>query len=125
LLEKSYVVRTIEGGGFSIVNVCDRELLGMVFEEGKAILNVSREYYGGEEVDEETVVSLMKSSSIISLIGERSVALAVNNKFGSLEAVKKVKSIPYLMVFRFRIGEEYGKEKGSKRRGVKRTRAPR
>lgn len=60
-----------------LVSVCDRDLMGETFENGKFTLTVSEEFYGGEEADEERVASSLSRASVANLVGERSVSLAI------------------------------------------------
>ena len=43
----------------NVVAICDSEILGKHFEEGKNQLNVKESFYKGEEVDEEQLLERM------------------------------------------------------------------
>ena len=43
-----------------VVAVCDSELVGKKFEEGKMQLDVRENFYNGEEVDEEKLMEILQ-----------------------------------------------------------------
>jgi len=99
--EKKYIVRVIHAPHYKIVNVCDEEVFGLTLEEGGLVIRISKEFYEGERVGEKELLEILKESSIINLTGERCVSLAVDRGFAHKDAVKKVKSVPFLMIFKF------------------------
>lgn len=99
--EKKYIVRVISAPHYKIVNVCDEEVFGLTLEEGGLVIRISKEFYEGERVGEDELLKILKESSIINLTGERCVSLAINRGFAHKDAVKKVKSVPFLMIFKF------------------------
>ena len=94
-------MRVIHAPHYKIVNVCDEEVFGLTLEEGGLVIRISKEFYEGERVGEEELLKILKESSIINLTGERCVSLAINSGFAHKDAVKKVKSVPFLMIFKF------------------------
>jgi len=99
--EKKYIVRVIHAPHYKIVNVCDEEVFGLTLEEGGLVIRISKEFYEGEKIGEDELLKILKESSIINLTGERCVSLAINSGFAHKDAVKKVKSVPFLMIFKF------------------------
>lgn len=64
-----------------LVAVCDREVLGETFENGRVTLTVTREFYEGEEVDEGAVVDSLTRATVANIVGTRAVSLAVEHGF--------------------------------------------
>jgi uncharacterized protein len=101
----------VEGGGLSVraiswkdttlINICDANLIGRTLSEGKLKMHISRDYFGGEIVDDTQALRLMRDSSIISLAGEKAVEIAVSNKLGHKEAIKMIEGVPFLMIYKF------------------------
>ncbi len=92
-----YSVRITETPHGRIISVCDIELLGKKFVEKDVILDISREYYQGEPMEESEIVNLANESQMISFVGRRSVSLAIKHKLIHPQAVLKVKGTPYAM----------------------------
>lgn len=99
--KRGFSVRTAEYKGSMLVNICDEELIGKTVKEGKLVINISKEYFYGEIIDENAALELIKRSSIISLTGKRSVNLAINNNIGCKDAVREIEDVPFLMIYKF------------------------
>jgi uncharacterized protein len=100
-LKVSFSVRSIAWKNSHLVNVCDAELIGRTLIEGQLKMHISKEFFGGELVEEDEAVRIMRESTTISLAGTRSVDMALSNKIGSPQAVRKIEGVPFLMVYKF------------------------
>jgi len=61
-----------------LVSVCDREIIGETFEDGTISLTVDENFYGGDEVDESTVVESLARAQVANIVGHRAVDVAVD-----------------------------------------------
>ena len=64
-----------------LVAVCDADILGETFEDGELSLTVTEELYGGDEADERAVVESLARATVANIVGDRAVALAIENGF--------------------------------------------
>ena len=65
----------------ALVSVCDEDCLGETYEDGDISLEVTEEFYAGEEAtdaDPEAVIDALKRATVGNLVGEESVAVAVD-----------------------------------------------
>lgn len=60
-----------------ILAVCDEEILGQTFREGEMRITVNEAFYGNERIAAEDVRERFKLATIINLVGNEAVALAV------------------------------------------------
>jgi hypothetical protein len=63
-----------------LVSVCDADCLGETYEDGEVSLEVTEDFYGGEEadrVDEQAVVDSLTRATVANIVGERAVDVAV------------------------------------------------
>lgn len=97
----NYLLRVIQSKDYKMVNICDEEVCGTRLEEGGLEIHISEDFYSGERIGENELLNLLKSAQIINLTGNRCVQFAVNNGFAHKDAVKKVKSVSFLMIFKF------------------------
>ncbi len=85
-----------------VVTICDPELLGKRFEEGKFQLDVKESFYKGEEVSVEEAIKIIKSFSTedatFNIAGEESINIALKAKIISEEDIKKIQGIPFALV---------------------------
>ena len=64
-----------------LVSVCDPDCLGETFSEGQVSLEVTEEFYGGEEAavaDPEQVVDSLTRATVANIVGEQAVGVAVD-----------------------------------------------
>jgi len=98
---KRFSVRTSEFQGTVLVNICDEELVGRTFSEGKLKVHLSPDFYSGEVVGTGEALRLIRTCSIVNLAGHRSVHLAVDNDIGNPEAIREIEETPFLMIYKF------------------------
>ncbi len=72
-------VRLHRGRDDIILAACDEEVIGRTFRGDGMKITVSEEFYNGELIPEEAFVERMKSVTIMNLVGERTIALAIEN----------------------------------------------
>ena len=85
-----------------VVAICDSELLGKTFEEGKFQLYVKENFYKGKEKTEEETIGIMKDmireDATFNIVGEKSVNLAIKAGIIEKESVEKIDNIPFALV---------------------------
>lgn len=86
--------------GDEVVAVCDRELLGTRIREGDLELHISEAFYGGCTATPEEVTKALRCAGNINLIGERSVALAIEMGLIGREGFIRIGSVPHAQVVR-------------------------
>ena len=83
----------------TMVNMCDAELIGKDVVDGKLKIHISENYYGKKIVDKDEAISLLKSASIMNLVGKETISLATSLGIGSESGVKIISDIPFLIIF--------------------------
>ena len=81
--------------GKKIAAVCDSDLIGKKFEEKKLQLDLSSNFYKGEEKSEEEVRELVKDSYIVNIVGKKSISLAIRLGLVSKKNIIKIKKVPH------------------------------
>ena len=99
--DNKYALRRIKYQGTYMVNICDLDLVGRVINRGDFTINISSEYFQDEEINEVEAASLLKSSSMLNLVGKNVVTLALGLKLAKENSVKVIEDVPFLMVFSF------------------------
>ncbi|MBI2452053.1 DUF424 family protein [Candidatus Pacearchaeota archaeon] len=86
----------------NVVAVCDSDILGKTFEEGKMQLEVRESFYKGEERTTEEAIEILKSEkmndSTFNIAGKKSVMLAGEAGIINKGNVGKVQGIPFALV---------------------------
>ena len=96
-------VRSIETKEGRIVAICDLELLGKKFKEGKAVLDLEKysSFYQGLKIpnDSPLLDDLVKKAKSVNAVGLKSLRALERLGF-DVSGTKKVKGVPHLQVYR-------------------------
>ena len=86
----------------NVVAVCDSELVGKKFEEGKFQLDVKENFFKGDKVSEDEAILIMKKmileDATFNIIGTKSVNAAIKAEIISEDAVGEIAGIPFAML---------------------------
>jgi len=85
-----------------VVAICDSELLGKRFEQGKFQLDVKESFFGGNETEEEKAIEIMKDmakeDATFNIVGEQAVNAALKAGIIAEEGIGKISNIPFALV---------------------------
>jgi hypothetical protein len=81
-----------------VLAVCDSNIIGKKFVGGKRILDLSSEFYKGEEMAEEDLLALTKRCYIINAVGKDTIKFLIKNKLIEQSAVLKISNMPYTQI---------------------------
>ena len=98
-------MKVMRADGRIIVAVCDKELLGQVFEEGDRILDLesNRGFYEGELCGRDVVKRELARADSINLVGERAVGVAKEAGLVEEGNIIKIAGIPHAQAYRMSI----------------------
>ncbi len=84
-----------------VIAVCDPELLGKKFEQGKAVLELT-DFYNGEGISEQELIKLLKNyaaeDATFNIVGEKSISAALKAGIITQQGIRKVQNIPFALV---------------------------
>lgn len=85
-----------------VIAICDSELIGRRFEEGKFQLDVKESFYKGEKADEREVIEVIqlmaKEDATFNIVGNKSVNAAIKAGIVTQEGIKKIQGIPFALI---------------------------
>ena len=81
-----------------ILALCDRDIIGKKFSENEAILDLTVDFYKGEELSEKEIERLMKAAYLINIAGKKSVALAKKLKLAEEKHIITIQKIPHAQI---------------------------
>jgi len=85
-----------------VVAVCDSDLIGKKFEEGKMQLDVRENFYSGDEVSEEKLIEILQKEknnyATFNIVGEKSINCAKDAGVVADGNVGKVDGVPFALV---------------------------
>lgn len=74
---------------------CDSNLLGKRFEEGELHIEIKREFYHESFVTEKAFRNALKMATIINLVGENVIRIAVEEGIIDRDNIIRISSVPH------------------------------
>ncbi|MDP8011275.1 MAG: DUF424 domain-containing protein [Thermoplasmata archaeon] len=74
---------------------CDSNLLGKKFEEGEFHIEVKKEFYHESYVTEKSFRNALKMATIINLVGENVIRIAIEEKIIDENNIIRIKNVPH------------------------------
>ena len=78
-----------------IISICDKEIIGKKFSEKNKQLDLSSNFYKGEEKTEEEVRELVKDAYILNIVGECSIEFCLKERWISKNNIIRIKKMPH------------------------------
>ncbi|MBI4167501.1 MAG: DUF424 family protein [Candidatus Aenigmarchaeota archaeon] len=92
---QKFYIKIVEADGETLLAGCDEDVAGKIFEDEKARLTVSEQFYCGKICDENELVAGMRTATIINLAGNECVEIAVKNGFVKKHSVLNIGGISH------------------------------
>lgn len=84
-----------------IVAICDKELLGKRFVEGKTQIYVKEDFYKGEEKNEEETIRILKQAqaddATFNFVGEQSTQTGIKAGVIDEKGILHIQGIPHAL----------------------------
>ena len=85
-----------------VVAICDKGLLGKKFGEGKKVLEITKDFYEGDIINEQEAIKIIQDMSqedaTFNVVGEKSVNVALKCGLIKKQGIKKVEGVPFALV---------------------------
>jgi hypothetical protein len=85
-----------------IVTICDTNLIGKKFDEGKFQLDLKENFFSGEEKTEqettEIIKNMIREDATFNIVGKKSIKVALETGIISENCIKKIQDVPFAMV---------------------------
>ncbi len=85
----------------TVIALCDANILGKKFEEGKLQLDIRENFYRGEKIDENELIEIMqeqaKEDATFNIAGEKAIAAALKAKIIDGGCIGSVQGIPFAL----------------------------
>jgi uncharacterized protein len=81
-----------------ILVVTDQDLLGGKFSEGKLQLDLTKEFYQGEEKTKEEIFKLFTEARDLHLTGKEAVALGIEKNLVDSDKILYIEKVPHAEV---------------------------
>ncbi|MCK4967443.1 MAG: DUF424 family protein [Candidatus Aenigmarchaeota archaeon] len=95
----TYSLKIHDSGKGSIVAICDSDILGCVFVENDFILDIDEDFFGGDIVDNDKILVLIKSAHTVNACGNKIVEFLISENIIKTSHVKTIDNVKYAMIF--------------------------
>ena len=92
------VKKHVDRYGRVVLAVCDSSIKGKCFREKGLQLDLSSEFYNGEEKDEKHIAQMFKEAYIINLVGEEAIKLGIKEGIISENNIIRICKVPHAQV---------------------------
>lgn len=86
----------------NVVAICDSNLLGKTFEEGKRQIKINEHFFKGDEKTEAEVLKIIEEGSAedytFNIVGEESIKTALKSGIITQEGIIKIQGVPVALV---------------------------
>ena len=89
------IVKVHKADTKKIVTIVDSDLIGKKFEEKNLQLDLTVDFYKGEERTEEEIKDITKDAYIVHLVGEESINFGLKMGWLDKDNIIKIKNIPH------------------------------
>ncbi len=83
----------------TILAVCDKELIGKEFEDGKIFFRASEKFYKGKKVNEKELKNLLLEADSINLFGNKCVGIAEKQGLINETQIILIKGIKHAQIY--------------------------
>jgi hypothetical protein len=93
-----FIIKIHKGPHGEVLVISDKEIMGKKFEEGQLQLDLSSDFYKGEEKGEKEIKELTKCAYILHLTGKKTAALFVKLGLVEKKEILFVDGVPHVEV---------------------------
>ena len=83
------------------VAACDEELLNQVFMEGDLRIEISNHFFGGNLMQLEEAIDILKHAPYFNIVGKNIIDKAIDNKILLKEGIRAINGVPMAMKMMF------------------------
>ncbi len=84
-----------------MVDICDLDLIGSKLEQDGLVINLAREYYQQQVIEQPYAQELLQKCDIANLVGDRIVKQALEMRLAKDVSIKRIAGVPFLMIHKF------------------------
>jgi hypothetical protein len=83
------------------VAACDEDLLNQVFNEGNLRIEISSHFFGGNLIQLEEAIDILKQASYFNIVGKNIINKAIDCKLLPKEGYRSINGVPMAMKMMF------------------------
>jgi len=85
-------------GNIKILAICDEDILGKTFREGRMKIEIKEEFYGERKIPLNDIFELIEDADIVNMVGKRVIYEAIKRGYIPQEGIIEVAGIPHVQI---------------------------
>lgn len=85
-------------GNSSVVAICDKEILGMTLQEGNIKVQIEKDFFLGDLVDEFVIKNIITTANNVNLFGKKCIQCAIECGVVDPEKIIYLQGIPHAQI---------------------------
>jgi len=86
----------------NVVALCDADLIGKRFEEGKCQLELRENFYKDRKLSKEQTIKILRQQSdedaTFNIVGEKSIQASIEAGIITKSCIRKIQNIPFTLI---------------------------
>lgn len=83
------------------VACCDELLLNHIFTEGNLRIEITKQFFGGNLIDIDDAVEILKDASYFNIVGENIISKVIDLKILPKEGIRSINGVPMALKMMF------------------------
>jgi len=88
-------------GETETIACCDEDLLDQELKEGKLLIKISNQFFGGSLISLEDAISILKESPNFNIVGEKIIEKAINCNLLQRKGINLINGVPMALKMMF------------------------
>jgi hypothetical protein len=97
---KEMYLKSHQHGAHTLIAVCDCDILGKKFTEGRLKIEVTADFFGGEKASYSEVAAALAKATMANFVGCKTVENAISLGYVERECILSIDGVPYAQMVR-------------------------
>jgi len=98
-MKMKVLLKIIKSDNHIFINICEKQYLGKKYKKGDIVIDVSKEFYDGEEVNIDYAFSLIDQATIVNIVGNEVVDRAIEKGLIYKESVIRIGDVKFAQIY--------------------------
>ncbi len=103
-----FYVKIFDTGKDRVASICDKDVFGRTLEDSERGIKITigTPFYGGELMELDEALDIIKRSTIVNLIGNKIVEAAITHGLIVESAVIEIQGVKHVQIIQFDVGQQ-------------------
>ncbi|MEM1626662.1 MAG: DUF424 family protein [Sulfolobaceae archaeon] len=93
------MLKIIKSNEHIFINICEKQYLGKKYKKGDIVIDVSKDFYEGEEVSIDYAFSLIDQATIVNIVGNEIIDRAIERGLIYKDSIIKIGDVKFAQIY--------------------------